>query len=63
MQSEVIMNNKEEKKVVFTADVDSESAAAFDEIAERNFRSREKHLLFIINKELEFHRNKEEANA
>ena len=40
------------KIVVFSTDVEKEVADKFDDIAEKNFRSRSAHLKFIIEKEV-----------
>ena len=41
------------KEIVFSADIDKETAEKFDKIAEKNFRSRASHLQFIIEREVE----------
>ena len=41
-----------ERKVVFSTDVDQETAELFDKIAESNLRSRAGHLLYLIQKEV-----------
>lgn len=47
------------KVIVFTTDIDKETAVKFDVIAEKNLRSRAAHLEFIIRKEIEYHEAKE----
>ena len=46
--------------IVFTTDVDKDTAKKFDKIAAKNLRSRAAHLEFIIRKEIEYHEEKGE---
>ena len=46
------------KPVVFSADIEKHIADKFDEIAEKNLRSRAAHLEYIILKEVEYHEEK-----
>lgn len=47
-----------EDLIVFAADVDKKTAKEFDKIAEDNFRSRAQHMKYLIDKEIEFHRER-----